>query len=78
MPMAMPNSPLVSEIDAAEPAFCGGAAPIMRFIVTAIGSEMPNAARTNPATRSGSPLTGSTRVCRPTPRPAMASPSAIT
>jgi hypothetical protein len=78
MPSAIPNSPPVSCIDAAEPAFSAGAAARIMPIVSAIGSEMPNEARVSPVTNSPSPPTLSTCVWRSRPTPARASPPAQT
>jgi hypothetical protein len=75
-PRATPNSPLVSEIDAADPAFSGGAEPRIRFIVSAIAGEMPRPARVRPATTAATPPT-SARVCASSPTPATSRPAAI-
>src|SRR5258708_37934667 len=55
IPSAPPNSALVDEIEAAEPARSGGAAPTMASGTSATRGPAPNPVTTDPATKTGRP-----------------------
>ena len=74
----MPNSPLVSDIAAAEPAFSRGAEPTTRLVPSADGKAIPTHASRKPVSSSVSPPSLSTWVTSSSPQAAMVSPAAIT